>query len=231
MYRFFVQPQVDRNQKSIFGYELLLRKETHGQWAVPATFTELPLMKQASLLEELAGQLATKTTNRVLALNLNREQAEDERMLGTIIYLKKRLNPAALTIELTESPTVTEIQKYSMLFRQYGIKLSIDDVGTGSNTFDNIEPVLPFVDQIKFAMQNLRMSGKADQIPTALAFWQTIAKQYHLDLILEGVEDEQDQAMAQQLGIELHQGYLYGKPQLVVKCPQSSGHQVSDGRQ
>jgi EAL domain-containing protein (putative c-di-GMP-specific phosphodiesterase class I) len=217
MYRFFVQPQVDQRQQSVFGYELLLRKEQHGHWAVPAKFTELSLDKQVHLLEELAGQLATKATNQVLALNLNREQAEDELMLGTIIYLKKRLNPAALTIELTESATLTEIQKYSMLFHQYGIQLSIDDVGTGSNTFDNIKDALPFVDQIKFAMQNLRMSGKADQIPTALAFWNTIAHDYHLDLILEGVEDEHDQQMAQQLGIELHQGYYYGKPQLAVK--------------
>ncbi|AVK61144.1 EAL domain-containing protein [Lactobacillus sp. CBA3605] len=231
MYRFFVQPQVDQSQQSIFGYELLLRKETHGKWAIPATFTELSLKKQAGLLEELAGQLATKVTNRVLALNLNREQTEDKLMLGTIIYLKKRLNPAALTIEFTENPTVKEIQKYSVLFHQHGIKLSIDDVGTGSNTFDNIEAVLPFVDQIKFAMQNLRMSGKADQIPTALAFWQTIAKQYHLDLILEGVEDEHDQLMAQQLGIELHQGYFYGKPQLAVKETTTLNQPTGDGRQ
>jgi len=216
MYRFFVQPQVDQRQQSIFGYELLLRKSSHGRWFVPDSFTELALDQQAHLLETLAGELATKVTNRVLALNLNREQAEDELMLGTIIYLKKRLNPAALTIELTESAALSDIQKYSMLFHQYGIKLSIDDVGTGSNTFDKIKAALPFVDQIKFAMQNLRMSGKADQIPTALAFWQTVAQDYHLDLILEGVEDEHDQRMAQQLGIELHQGYYYGKPQLAT---------------
>ncbi|MFC6202910.1 EAL domain-containing protein [Lactiplantibacillus nangangensis] len=230
MYRFFVQPQVDQSQKSVFGYELLLRKETHGRWAVPATFTELPLTKQVQLLENLALQLATKATNQVLALNLNREQAEDKLMLGTIIYLKKRLNPAALTIELTENATLAEIQKYSMLFHQYGIKLSIDDVGTGSNTFDNVEPLLPYVDQIKFAMQNLRMSGKADQIPTALSFWHTIALQYHLDFILEGVEDAHDQAMAKALGIDLHQGYLYGKPQLAVDGPDQPMAALNDGQ-
>lgn len=108
MYRFFVQPQVDQRHQAVFGYELLLRQETHGQWAVPQSFTALPLDQQATLLEQLAGQLKTKANNQVLALNLNREQAEDERMLGTIIYLKKRLNPAALTIELTENPTLLE---------------------------------------------------------------------------------------------------------------------------
>ncbi|BBM22417.1 diguanylate cyclase/phosphodiesterase, EAL domain protein [Lactiplantibacillus plantarum] len=110
MYRFFVQPQVDQRRRAVFGYELLLRKEMDGRWAVPQSFTELPLDKQADLLAQLAGQLKTKATNQVLALNLNRQQAEDDLMLGTIIYLKKRLNPAALTIELTESPSLAEIQ-------------------------------------------------------------------------------------------------------------------------
>lgn len=219
MYRFFVQPQVDQSQKAVFGYELLLRKETNGHWAVPQSFTELPLEQQAHLLEELAGQLKTKVTNQVLALNLNRQQAEDDLMLGTIIYLKKRLNPAALTIEFTENPTVQEIQKYSMLFHQYGIKLSIDDVGTGSNTFDKIEHVLPFVDQIKFAMQNYRMAGQADKIPAQLKFWLGVAHQYHLEFILEGVETQHDQKMAEEQGIEWHQGYYYGKPQLIDGTP------------
>ena len=60
MYRFFVQPQVDQRRRAVFGYELLLRKEMDGRWAVPQSFTELPLDKQADLLAQLAGQLKTK---------------------------------------------------------------------------------------------------------------------------------------------------------------------------
>lgn len=224
MYRFFVQPQVDHSHRAVFGYELLLRKEMNGHWAVPKSFTELSLDKQAELLEKLASQLQTKATNQVLALNLNRQQAEDDLMLGTIIYLKKRLNPAALTIELTECPSLNEIQKYSLFFHQHDIKLSIDDVGTGSNTFENIRHALPFVDQIKFAMQNLRMSGQAECIPHELAFWRDIAQSYHLEFILEGVEDQGDQKMAEQQGIEWHQGYYYGKPRLV-----DDGRQLVNG--
>ncbi|RRK09321.1 EAL domain-containing protein [Lactiplantibacillus garii] len=215
MYRFFVQPQVDQQRKVVFGYELLLRQETNGRWSVPQSFTALSLDQQAQLLERVAGQLKTQVTNQTLALNLNREQAEDEQMLGTIIYLKKRLNPAALTIELTENPTLYEAQKYSLFFHQYGIKLSIDDVGTGSNTYEKIESILPFVDQIKFAMQNFRSSGEAERIPGELAFWHGVAQRFHLEFILEGIEDERDQAMAEQRGILCYQGYYYGKPYLV----------------
>src|SRR5699024_8671543 len=98
---------------------------------------------------------------------------------------------------------------------QYGIKLVLDDVGTGSNTYENVKHLLPFVDEIKFAMQNLRMANRAEEIPASLAFWSNIANQYRLQLVLEGVEDAKDQALAKKFGITLHQGYLYGKPSLV----------------
>lgn len=152
----------------------------------------------------------------MIAFNLNREQIDDPLALGAIVALKKRLNPAALTIELTDAPTLDEIQRYSLLLHQYGMKLVLDDVGTGTNTYDNIKNLLPFVDQIKFAMQNLRMSGQANQIPELLAFWTNIARQYHLEMVLEGVEDHHDQLLADKYGIKIHQGYLYGKPAIPV---------------
>ncbi|MFD1550213.1 EAL domain-containing protein [Levilactobacillus fuyuanensis] len=215
MYRFFVQPQINQDDHKVFGYEVLLRKQQNETWVLPQHFTDISVGEQARLLEETANALNTAINQQVLAFNLNNQQLRDPLTLGTIIALKKRLNPAALTIELTEAPTLPEIQLFSTAIHQYGIALVLDDVGTGSNTYDNIQHLLPFVDQIKFAMQNLRMDGRAKEIPDALAFWSKVAKYYRLQLILEGVEDAKDQALAKKFGISLHQGYLYGKPSLV----------------
>jgi len=215
MYRFFVQPQINQDDHQVFGYEVLLRKQQNDTWVLPKNFTEISVEEQAKLLEQTAASLHTAVTNQVLAFNLNNQQLRDPLTLGTIIALKKRINPAALTIELTEAPTLEEVKGFSIALHQYGIGLVLDDVGTGSNTYNNIVHLLPFVDQIKFAMQNLRMNGDADKIPASLAFWAKIAHEYRLQLILEGVEDSHDQALAKQFGVTLHQGYLYGKPSLV----------------
>ncbi|WP_407886951.1 EAL domain-containing protein [Levilactobacillus sp. N40-8-2] len=215
MYRFFVQPQINQDNHKIFGYEVLLRKQQNETWVLPQHFTDISVEEQAKLLEETANALNTAVNQQVLAFNLNNQQLRDPFTLGAIIALKKRLKPAALTIELTEAPTLPEVQLFSTAVHQYGIDLVLDDVGTGSNTYDNVEHLLPFVDQIKFAMQNLRMDGRAPEIPDALAFWSKIAKHYRLQLILEGVEDAKDQALAKKFDISLHQGYLYGKPSLV----------------
>lgn len=143
---------------------------------------------------------------------MNREQANDPYALGEIIALKKRIDPAELTIELTEAMPLDKVKEFSLLLHQYNISLVIDDVGTGSNTFDNIKHSLPYVDKIKFAMQNLRMDGHAEKIPDCLSFWVQQAKKYCLDVILEGVEDCKDQLLAKKFGIDIQQGYLYGKP-------------------
>ncbi|NLR10218.1 MULTISPECIES: EAL domain-containing protein [Lactobacillaceae] len=215
MYRFFVQPQINQNDHKIFGYEVLLRKQKDQSWVLPQHFTDISVEEQTALLEQTVAALDTTTNKLVLAFNLNNQQLRDPFTLGNIITLKKRINPAALTIELTEAPTLPEVQLFSLAFHQYGIKLVLDDVGTGSNIYDNIHHLLPYVDEIKFAMQNLRMENREADIPDALAFWSKIAKHYRLQLVLEGVENSEDQQLAKKFGITLHQGYLYGKPSLV----------------
>jgi len=220
MYSFFVQSQMDESNNSIFGYEVLLRKKDHGSWSLPADFTELSIAKQVQLVEKTVDIIKRKLgNNKVISFNLNNQQADDPNTLGEIIALKKRIHPIKLTIELTEAMSLEKIKQFSLLLHQYNIPLIIDDVGTGSNTFENIKHLLPYVDKIKLAMQNLRMSGKADEVPAYVSFWVHQAEDYCLDMILEGVEDCKDQLLAKKYGIRIQQGYLYGKPLEVESIP------------
>lgn len=216
MYNFFVQPQIDKASNSLFGYELLLREETDGQWHLPADFTKLSIPKQVQLVIETAKIIKKKNTNnKFISFNLNRTQAMNPATIGEIILLQKYIFPMHLIVELTEAIPFARAKMISFLLHQHKIELVIDDVGTGSNTFENIKAILPYVDKIKFAMQNLRMSGQAQLIPDQLNFWVEQAEEYCLDFILEGVETTDDQLLAKKMGINLQQGYLYGKPDLI----------------
>ncbi|MFC6175279.1 EAL domain-containing protein [Companilactobacillus huachuanensis] len=216
-YSFFVQSQVNKSNNSIFGYEVLLRKEDNGAWHLPQDFTELSIAEQVRLVEDTANAIkkSSGTTDKAISFNLNSKQADDPYTIGEIIALKKRIKPVVLNIELTEAMSLDKIKEFSLLLHQYDIPLVIDDVGTGSNTFDNIKHLLPYVDKIKLAMQNLRMSGKSDKIPEYVSFWVNQAEDYCLDMVLEGVEDGKDQVLAKKYGINIQQGYLYGKPAMI----------------
>ncbi|WP_261807000.1 EAL domain-containing protein [Lapidilactobacillus luobeiensis] len=215
MYRFFAQPQINSKDNSVYGYEVLLRQKDCNVWHLPKNFSEVSIEEQAKMVETTVGQLNTAINHRVLAFNINQDQVNNPLTLGSLIALKKRIDPAALMIELTEAPTLQQIKELSMVLHQYGIGLVIDDVGTGSNTYENIRHLLPYVDQIKLAMQNLRENGNAERIPEYLKFWSKQAHEYRLDVVLEGIEDEHDQNLAHEYGINIHQGYLYGRPSLV----------------
>ncbi|KAE9558953.1 EAL domain-containing protein [Companilactobacillus bobalius] len=216
-YSFFVQPQINKDDDSIFGYEVLLRKEDNGSWHLPEDFTELSIERQTKLLEETVKSLEKNTgkDDRMISFNLNHDQTNDPTTIDEIISLKKRIAPVSLTIELTEAVPLDKVKKLSSLLHQNSISLVIDDVGTGSNTYENVKQALPYVDRIKFAMQNFRMSGHAELIPKYLDFWVKQAEKYCLDMVIEGVEDYKDQILAKKYGIDIQQGYLYGKPAMV----------------
>jgi len=207
-----VQPQVDVQQHQVYGYETLLRQSEPAGWRVPTNFSALSIAEQGQLIEKTVHELGTNLSHQFLAFNLDRAQFEHVDTLDTIIKLNDRLKSVHLAIELTEAPTLAQMQHYSTILHRHAIKLDLDDVGTGSNTYANIKAFLPYADKIKFAMQNLRFSGLADQIPEQLAFWVKQARKHHLAMILEGVEDERDQALAAKYGVHIHQGYLYSKP-------------------
>lgn len=169
------------------------------------------------MLEETVKSLEKNTgkDDRMISFNLNHDQTNDPTTIDEIISLKKRIAPVSLTIELTEAVPLDKVKELSSLLHQNSISLVIDDVGTGSNTYENIKLALPYVDRIKFAMQNFRMSGHSELIPKYLDFWVEQAKKYCLDMVIEGVEDYKDQVLAKKYGIDIQQGYLYGKPAMV----------------
>lgn len=212
-YEFFVQPLVDNDSNQIAGYEFLLREQTSDGWMVPKNFEAVDLKKQVELFEQAMSRIGNSQEKElVVSFNLNRKQAQDPSAPDQMAILQSKIKPAHLVIEFTESITLDLMKQYSLFLHQNDIVLTIDDVGTGSNTFANVESQLPLVDKIKFAMQNYREEKHADVIRKDLTFWREIARKYDLVTVLEGIETESDRALAQEFNVDLQQGYLYGKP-------------------
>lgn len=216
MYDFFVQPQINKTTDTIFGYEVLLRKETDGQWRLPDSFTELSVSQQIQLIIKTAKTIISETgATQHLSFNLNQEQAQAASTIGEMILLQKYIQPLNLIVELTEALPVERTREISEALHEHNIELVIDDVGSDTNTFQNIQASLPYVDRIKFAMQNFRSQHQENKIPEQLSFWIKQAKANHLRIILEGIETVEDQLFASKMGINIQQGYFYGKPALI----------------
>lgn len=70
MYRYFIQPQLDKFNNSLIGYEMLIRyRETdQDRWTLPESFDNIPIDVQVSLLKATASELALKSGQYQLTL-------------------------------------------------------------------------------------------------------------------------------------------------------------------
>lgn len=217
MYRYFLQPQLDVLNNSLIGYEMLIRQRVDGKWVLPTDFESIPIDIQADLITRTAKKLMLKIGS--VSFNVNQSQFIEPTIAQAIIAAQRQIYPVNLVLEVTEEVTDQHVSNQQIIdqvhyFDEHGIQLSLDDIGTGINTYEHLEPILSYASEIKFAMQNFRQEGREAEIPENLKFWKKIADQYKLRLILEGVENQDEADMADSLEISLCQGWFYGKPHL-----------------
>jgi len=217
-YRYFVQQQLDVQTQTVFGYELLIKQLTPDGWRLPKSFASIDSKTVSDLLISTTKILGLKV--QYCSVNINREQLMDTTMGKAIIQSQEQLYPAKLVVELTEengpiSYPDTTLIPHLRKFIEYGMQISLDDVGTGVNDFRSIQEILPLASEIKFALQNFRTGIKDPMIQQKLHFWHAISKEYGLRMILEGIEDSEDDRLSKSFDINLRQGYYYGKPQLL----------------
>ncbi|WP_301169105.1 EAL domain-containing protein [Brevibacillus nitrificans] len=96
-----------------------------------------------------------------------------------------------------------------MDLRDIGFLIALDDVGEGTTTFRKIIEIAPdFIKMDRFFSQDLSVSHDKQKVVRLFVEYCRDASQ----LILEGVEEEEDLACAASIGVTIGQGYLFGKP-------------------
>ena len=119
-----------------------------------------------------------------------------------------------LVLELTERSCVERTPRVVTAFsqlRQRNIRLSLDDFGTGFSNFDLLADFR--FDYVKVDRRFLGMRGEA-----RTQFLKSVAALVHTHdakVVVEGVENAAEHDEVRRSGIDLAQGYWYGKPMAV----------------
>lgn len=218
MYRYFIQPQLNKFNNSIIGYELLIRELIDDRWKLPQYFSDIPTDIMVDTLLKTTASLALKVG--AVSFNLNRTQIMNEAVDDALMRCQDRLRPLKLIIEVTEEPGDEKISNQELLgmlsrFREHGMDISLDDVGTGENSYEHIKDFLPITAELKFALQNFDEHIQDRSLQRRIRRWQKIAHDNRQRFIIEGIEDRTDDQVADQLEIKHRQGYYYGKPHLL----------------
>ena len=216
------QPLVDTFTGSIYAYEALARfYDARGLLVSPVdVFSQLhdsPMMlaRVEYRLKQL--QLSQRPMSTPLFINLDPHAWPDSGCHGDDNPLLALIAESeSVVVELIENTSINDAQVSEGLckaLRALGKPLALDDVGAPESMV--ALPILMEVDYIKFDRSWLnRQDDNSLQLLRALVGY---AKQTGKRTVLEGVETPEHLALAQQLGMDLVQGYLFRAQFLTVR--------------
>ena len=222
--RLYLQPKLDLTTGEIAGAEALVRWQ-HPELGLLFPDAFIPAVEQAGSIAHLTRWVLREAVDRCaawrnqgvilgVAVNISVDDLTDEYLPYFLLELtqKHHLAPHTLTLEVTESAIMHNVQKslaVANCIHELGFRLAIDDFGTGHSALSQLKR-LP-VDELKidksFVTRN--EDTKDDAILRATI---DLAHQLGLTIVAEGVEDETIMSRLVAMGCEHAQGYAIGKP-------------------
>ena len=222
----FYQPQYNSNTNTIIGMEALVRWENKDKKIIsPAKF--IPMANETGLIVELDRLVMDKAIKQfsiwknknlnpgVLSLNLSMKHLASEDFIEFLQNTISKYNCTYDDIELEviedeimEDPTES-ISKLNKI-NDSGIKISIDDFGTGHSSLSYLKN-LP-IHKLKIDRAFIKDLPE-DSFDIAIS--RTVielAKNLKLDVIAEGVETIEQKDFLLKNGCDKVQGFYYAKP-------------------
>jgi diguanylate cyclase (GGDEF)-like protein len=231
----YYQPIVHLASRTIVGFEALAR------WHHPRRGTLQPtefiaIAEQANLINEI-GLLVLQEAARQLgvwqrtlardrqvfvSVNVSASQLTDATLLdklGPLVALEG-LYPQSLKIEITESVAMRypeRARQFVSKLKALGVSVACDDFGTGFSNLASLRD-LQF-DTLKMDRSFIAQDGIEGRGGVILGSVVSLAHQLGMQVVAEGVEDEQQALLLEAIGVDLGQGYWLGAPMPAREIP------------
>jgi len=226
------QPKYDSKTLEVVGVEALLRWNNPELGMVPPG-KFIKLAEQVGIINDITiwvikegmRQLAEWNMQgdiTTMSLNVSARCLHDLRLMDTIAegIVKNNLHPGQITLELTETALMTNTDsaiKILVSLTVLGVKLSIDDFGTGHSSMMYIQklPVTEIKIDQSFVLDLVNNQRNHKIIKAIIG----LAHSIDCIVVAEGVETADDLEVLQDMNCDVIQGYYLARPMSPDKIP------------
>lgn len=221
------QPIVALPQGNIVGFEALARWLTEGGLLTPGQFVDVAnetgiiLPMNRGLLRQACEHLRQWQQHfpslfpLSLSMNVSAKEFEHPDLAREIAATLQQTGvpPSCLQLEIMETVAMGDAEKAGAALAQLkalGVRLSIDDFGTGYSSLSRLQGFPVDTLKIDRGFISRMESDQASREMVRIII--SLAHNFRLRVVAEGVETQTQAHQLQLLGCELAQGYLYSRP-------------------
>jgi predicted signal transduction protein with EAL and GGDEF domain len=219
------QSQVDFASGRVVGAEALVRwAHPDGTIWQPGAF--LPVAEESGVIVELGRWVTGKVCESVahiqsigldhrIAINISRRELKQPGFFGNLLDMMGQhgVDPQLIEIELSETLFMQlddEILGKLRELRQVGTRIVIDDFGTGLSNLARLKD-LP-IDRVKIDRSLVRDIARSEEARTICAAVVALVCGLGLEIVVEGIESEEQIEMLRVMGCTIFQGFHLSRP-------------------
>jgi len=232
------QPLISIKRKSLLGVEALARCTAPGEDIPPQEL--FTMAHQAGCLLELDRLCRRKALHAfapihalnkglILSLNVDGHAIDaDVARSGHLLHVVKEygVSPNNVLIEIVESRArdTDALAEFVSTYRKNGFLIALDDVGVGHSNLDRIPLLRPDVLKLDRGLVS-GVDGHMTRLEVVKSFVQMASRLGSLALA-EGVERQEDILRLLEIGVDVFQGFYFGRPATQMPQAENIGERI-----
>ena len=219
------QPTISLSDMSPTGVEALIRWK-HPTRGVVQPDDFIPLLEETGMIVEVGKWVLQEACSQVaawraagypigIAVNVSGRQLDTDQLITDIedALLDSGLDPGALTIEITETTLMRNVEETARRLTQIkalGVRIAIDDFGTGYSSLAHLQR-FP-VDALKIDRSFISGLEHNQEGETLIHTLVQLGKALSIETFAEGIEQQQELSLLRDEDCDSGQGFLFARP-------------------